>query len=343
MDETGIWEEAPQRFSWFADGADRVPLKNLSSKGDRWNLIAAGGREGFLRGATWIKLGKKSAEFHGTITYGVFEDWVITNLLPSIKDRRCIIVMDNAGFHRKMAVSRSKMNKPMMIQWLTKNGVEFDEKSTKKELLSIIDNRCPLQPQLTDILRKAGHELLWLPPYHPELNPIERMWGIIKSRMRRLYNDEPVTQQLFMERFKQTIDGITAAEWNGSCKKSFVYCWKWCEGDRITVADIDDQKQSLDNDDGDVHVPFNYDNIDTDDDDDDINDDVDVIPIDATEPATLEEKVEVGRVAGAMGSSKFGRARRQPFKILTPQLQLQRRWFDVHGPGSEKFTFGPIP
>nr|WP_143143332.1 transposase [Suttonella ornithocola] len=31
------------------------------------------------------------------------------------------------------------------------------------------------------IIEEHGHEILWLPPYSPDLNPIEKMWAWIKQ------------------------------------------------------------------------------------------------------------------------------------------------------------------
>ncbi|WP_446892818.1 transposase [Acinetobacter sp. NS4_7] len=30
-------------------------------------------------------------------------------------------------------------------------------------------------------LTKHGHQILWLPPYSPDLNPIEKMWAWVKA------------------------------------------------------------------------------------------------------------------------------------------------------------------
>jgi transposase len=37
-----------------------------------------------------------------------------------------------------------------------------------------------------EAINKAGHELLFLPPYSPELNPIEKKWDHLKSIRRKL-------------------------------------------------------------------------------------------------------------------------------------------------------------
>ena len=35
------------------------------------------------------------------------------------------------------------------------------------------------------LIREAGCELLYLPPYSPDLNKIERCWSWLKSRIRK--------------------------------------------------------------------------------------------------------------------------------------------------------------
>nr|WP_279571905.1 transposase [Volucribacter amazonae] len=32
------------------------------------------------------------------------------------------------------------------------------------------------------LIEAAGHTILWLPPYSPDLNPIERTWAWIKQK-----------------------------------------------------------------------------------------------------------------------------------------------------------------
>ncbi len=38
---------------------------------------------------------------------------------------------------------------------------------------------------IQEILKKAGHNILWLPPYSPDLNPIEEVWAWIKAARKR--------------------------------------------------------------------------------------------------------------------------------------------------------------
>lgn len=36
---------------------------------------------------------------------------------------------------------------------------------------------------INEIITSKGFDILRLPPYHPELNPIEKIWGILKNNV----------------------------------------------------------------------------------------------------------------------------------------------------------------
>ena len=40
--------------------------------------------------------------------------------------------------------------------------------------------------RIEEIAKRYGHVLMYLPPYSPELNPIEKCWGVLKQKVRRL-------------------------------------------------------------------------------------------------------------------------------------------------------------
>lgn len=58
-------------------------------------------------------------------------------------------------------------------------------KLTKDDVI-IMDN-CSIHHSklVKDRLQKLSIEVLYMPPYSPELNPIEEAWSAIKARMRR--------------------------------------------------------------------------------------------------------------------------------------------------------------
>ena len=67
-------------------------------------------------------------------------------------------------------------------QWLEEHLFgELEENSTL-----ILDNACFHQKgAITDLAKQKGHDVLFLPPYSPDLNPIEKVFAILKKR--RIY------------------------------------------------------------------------------------------------------------------------------------------------------------
>jgi transposase len=56
----------------------------------------------------------------------------------------------------------------------------------KPEQVVIVDNATFHKGgRIEQLIREAGCELLYLPPYSPDLNKIERCWSWLKSRIRK--------------------------------------------------------------------------------------------------------------------------------------------------------------
>ncbi len=82
---------------------------------------------GLLLTVTWLM---------GKVNSDVFFAWITPELLPKFPSK-CVIVMDNASFHKRLDIQNA--------------------------------------------IRQAGHILLLLPPYSPQLNPIEPKWAQAKA------------------------------------------------------------------------------------------------------------------------------------------------------------------
>jgi transposase len=59
----------------------------------------------------------------------------------------------------------------------------------KPNSVVVMDNaRFHKSPQLQTLFDKYQCQLMFLPAYSPDLNPIENMWGTIKGHLRSYYN-----------------------------------------------------------------------------------------------------------------------------------------------------------
>jgi transposase len=118
----------------------------------------------------------------------MFTKWFEEKLLPNIP-ARSLIIMDNAAYHNVLSpvsAPTPSCKKEKIRSWLDKNNFPVKEDCLKAELVDILTRVGP-QPTyvLDEIANKQGHEVLRTPPYHPELQPIETCWGIVKNEIGR--------------------------------------------------------------------------------------------------------------------------------------------------------------
>ena len=143
----------------------------------------AGSENGWIDGADLVFQSKKATgDYHDEMNSNNFEEWFHDKLLSNIKDNS-LIIMDNASYHSRRIekVPTSNTRKSEMQDWLTSHGIEYPERALKHELLSLIKLSNPKPKYVIDEMAKtAGHEVVRIPPYHCELNPIELCWSQVK-------------------------------------------------------------------------------------------------------------------------------------------------------------------
>ena len=89
-------------------------------------------------------------------------------------------VFDNASYHSQKDENntpRWNWRKPRLIDWLKAKKVDFPQDGNKKEIWKIAREKSLEEPRfkVDDLIRSFGHDVLRLPPYHCDLNPIERI------------------------------------------------------------------------------------------------------------------------------------------------------------------------
>ncbi|KAH0815577.1 hypothetical protein GEV33_007214 [Tenebrio molitor] len=103
--------------------------------------------------------------------------------------------MDNAPYHSVRSDKRitSTSNNEDMRAWLQNKNIEFDKSLIKKQLLALIK---PLIDQekksyiVDTLLHSHGYDVLRLPPYNCQYNPIELAWAFTKSYYNKHINEE---------------------------------------------------------------------------------------------------------------------------------------------------------
>jgi transposase len=87
----------------------------------------------------------------------------------------------------------------------------------------VMDNLAPHKSEPTlALIRQAGAQILFLPAYSPDFNPIEKMWSKVKNTLRSM---EARTQPLLIGAIATALAGITrqdAINWFASCGYSFI-------------------------------------------------------------------------------------------------------------------------
>jgi hypothetical protein len=105
-----------------------------------------------------------------------------------------------------------------MENWLLKNKIPFSGDLLKTELYTLIRLHKPRHKRyiLDDLLSAHGHTVLHLPPYHPDLNAIENIWGNVKQWVgqRNVTFKLDDVWQLCEQRFAE----ISDMEWAAVCR-----------------------------------------------------------------------------------------------------------------------------
>lgn len=91
----------------------------------------------------------------------------------------------------------------------------------KPEHVVIMDNvGFHLQERIREAVQSSGAKIIFLPPYSPDLNPIENMWSKVKNTLRKL---APRTKRSFKKCIKIAFEQITKTD----LIQWFKHCGYW--------------------------------------------------------------------------------------------------------------------
>ena len=134
-------------------------------------------------------------DYHTNFTTEFFIEYYREQILKLLR-RPSLIIMDRAAYHMvKEAgdIDTTKAAKVELREYLLGKGVEFEERMSAGELRILAKKRMIGDGEEGNLLEKMtenypipeghseSHRILFLPQYHPEFNPIEMAWALVKK------------------------------------------------------------------------------------------------------------------------------------------------------------------
>lgn len=196
-------------------------LKKPISKGQRIVIVHAGSEAGFVPNALLLfEAGTKSGDFRDNVNYENYTEWIRSQLIPNLPPN-AVLVIDNASCHNKQydPAPTSNAKKADMQQRLMEKGIAYEESMLKPQLYKLIklSKEQHKKYSIDQILAENNHSVLRLPPYHPELNPIEMVWAAIKVYVAS--KDIKWNATSVIELVKEKVSLMGANEWSQLCEK----------------------------------------------------------------------------------------------------------------------------
>lgn len=220
LDETWFDTHDVVKKGWD-DLSCSCSLKAPASRGKRIMVLHAGGSDGWVPNSLFLSaknIGDAKADYHDEMNAAVFENWFSNVLMKNIpRDRKCVIVLDNASYHSRKTFRLPTMatKKEDMVQFMNVHNLDVPNPlPVKSVLLSKIKSaNIKTTYVVDDIAEGLGHEVLRLPPYHCILNPIEMIWSVVKSKVRK-NNLTPSLSASVCAALRQSVDNVSAEVWN---------------------------------------------------------------------------------------------------------------------------------
>uniref|UniRef100_K3XCE9 Tc1-like transposase DDE domain-containing protein n=1 Tax=Globisporangium ultimum (strain ATCC 200006 / CBS 805.95 / DAOM BR144) TaxID=431595 RepID=K3XCE9_GLOUD len=99
--------------------------------------------------------------------------------------------MDNAKYHKVLPATTPKRGskKEVLFNACQQYGIAVPSNATKPilwEVLSKYINKS-VAPVVVEMARAEGHDMVYTPPHHFDLQPIEIVWSIVKGDVGRQY------------------------------------------------------------------------------------------------------------------------------------------------------------
>ena len=213
LDESYIWQHHRHANTYILRD-EEVNCGRVNTKGNRVIGIYAISEKGAIRDSlVTYECQKRTGDYHGNVNSDVFMKWAGESLFCNLP-KHCLIILDNAKYHHTkpeatFSKPRHKMNKADIIQWLSDNSVPFRASYSLPVLKNLMQKKLDsIKSAFETMAESKGHKVVWLPPYHPDYNPIEMVWGLTKREVASQYECD-VTMAITEQRWQTAFTNLT--------------------------------------------------------------------------------------------------------------------------------------
>ncbi|KAL4107543.1 hypothetical protein QTP88_017874 [Uroleucon formosanum] len=216
LDETWINQNHSRTRIW-QNAEQTEGLKVPTGKGGRLIICHAGSAKYvFISDSKLIfraNVSSFESDYHTSMNSEVFKNWFI-NMLNHLEEPS-VIVMDNASYHSQLKDNFPKSNsrKAVVEGWLKNKNIEFSPLERLSELRERVKKLIPMYKryELDEIALEMGHEVIRLPPYHCQYNPIELIWAKVKGEVAKNNNTFKMAD---VEKLAHVaMDAVTQEDW----------------------------------------------------------------------------------------------------------------------------------
>ncbi len=184
LDEAYVNKNHSNNYIWYF-GEEGPRIQKPTGKGEWLIIINAITEAGWVPGAKLVFKGtEKTGDYHDQMNYELFAKWFEERLLANLLEPS-LIILDNASYHNVLSehsAPTGSYTKECIRYWLEKNNIPLPEDYLRAEMVELLNKIAPVPTYAIDeMAEKHGHQVLRTPPYHPELQPIETFWAVVKN------------------------------------------------------------------------------------------------------------------------------------------------------------------
>ncbi|XP_050502186.1 uncharacterized protein LOC114329825 [Diabrotica virgifera virgifera] len=142
-------------------------------------------------------------------------------LLPGISEPS-VIILENAPYQSEILnkSSTNSWNVDKIKEWLTNERISIPQHILKSVLLRLAKEHAKPKIFVVDqVIESYGHQVLCLPPYHCQFNPIEYIWGTAKQYYDNHIGPNGYTDEALWETWREALSIATLEVWRNCISK----------------------------------------------------------------------------------------------------------------------------